>query len=327
MQTRKTFLKRLVAAAAGLSIIRAPWAQEGYPSRPVQVWVGFPGGGALDVATRVVTGGLADEGIRPIVIMNKPGASGIIASTQVAHDRPDGYSLLLSTSANMAIAQYVYSKPGFDARDDFVPVARFAVGQNVIYAGSRTGVRTFEQMVAMIRKEPGKLNFASPGRGTTPHLCFEMLKSREKLYIVHVPFHGSPAALTAVAGGDVEFGIDAIGPTKPFFASGRLIALAQTGEHRSAALPGVPTLKELGFDGIPDGTFLGLSAPASTPDVILERLRQALARTMANPSIVRQLADVGFDAGYLPGSQFEQAIQRESAIWAAAVKYAGITPT
>jgi len=323
MSTRRSFLQKLAAGAVASSDAFSATGQAKFPARAVQVWVGFPGGGALDVATRVVTMAMADEGIRPIVVMNKPGASATIAAAQVAHLEPDGYNLLLATSSNFGIAPYLYPRLPFDAARDFVPVARFALGQNVIYAGQHTQVKTFPELIARIRSHPGKLNFASPGRGTTPHLCFELLKSRTRLFPVHVPFNGSPAALTAVAGGQVEFGVDAIGPAQVFMKWGRITPLAQTGDTRSAALPDTPTLKELGYTGIPPGTFLGLCAPAGTPRPVLEELRGALRSATANPATIKQLTDSGFDAAYLEGAAFTKSIEDELNVWEAAVKYSG----
>lgn len=323
MPSRKSFLQTLLACGAGALTLPSAWAQARYPSRPVQVWVGFPGGGALDVATRVLTQALAEEGIRPVVVMNKPGASATIAAAQVARDEPDGHSLLLATSSNLGIAPHLYPKLPYDPVRDFAPVAQFAVGHNVIYAGKATGVATFRDLLGKVRASPGRLNVASPGRGTTPHLCFEMLKARDRLFVVHVPFNGSPSALTAVASGEVEIGIDAIGPAQAFIRAGRVVPLAQTGSRRSVALPGVPTLQELGYAGMPSGTFLGLSAPARTPESVLQDLRGAMRRSLARPAVVKQLADVGFDADLVEGADFARIVAGEAKMWEGAVKYSG----
>lgn len=328
MQTRRSFLRTAAAGAVATSTIaHAASSPAKYPTRPVQVWVGFPGGGALDVATRVVTRAMSDEGIRPIVVMNKPGASATIAAAQVARQEPDGYNLLLATSSNFGIAPYLYPHLSFDGTRDFTPVGRFALGQNVIYAGQHTDVKTFAELVARIRSRPGKLNFASPGRGTTPHLCFEILKAKAKLYPVHVPFNGSPAALTAVAAGQVEFGVDAIGPAQVFMRWGRITPLAQTGDTRSVALPDVPTLKELGYDGIPAGTYLGLSAPVGTPAPVLDELRRVLRIATADSLVGKYLSDSGFDASFLDGPAFARSMQDERKVWEAAVKYSGAAQT
>lgn len=323
MPTRKSFLKSLALVGMG-----GPWAlramaQERYPTKPVQVWVGFPAGGGFDVATRVVTLGMVAQGISPIVVMNRPGASGTIAAAQVARAEPDGYSLLLATSANMGAARYLYPKLQFDAERDLVPVAQFAVGQSVIYASAQSGIKTLGQLIEKIRANPGRLNFASPGRGTTAHLCFEMLKAKDRLFIVHVPYNGSPPALSAVVAGELEVGIDAIGPALGFLRSGRLLPLAQTGTRRSASLPHVPTLRELGYADIPVGTYLGFVAPARTPPAIVAELSKAVKNFTASPAGVQQLSQAGMDADYLDASGFGSAMRTELKQWESAVRYSG----
>lgn len=174
----------MLACAGGLLSAHAPLlrAQESYPTKPIQVLVGFPGGGALDVASRVVINALAAEGMGPMVAMNKPGASATIATAQAARAPADGHTLLLSTSANMGIAPHLYPNLPYDARKDFTPIAQFAVGQNLLYASPASGIKSFAQLRERLRARPGKLNYASPGAGTTAHLTVEMLKAREKLF-------------------------------------------------------------------------------------------------------------------------------------------------
>ncbi len=320
--------RSFVLAAAGASLPALPafaQAQAGYPSRPVQVVVGFPAGGALDVATRALTNALAAEGIAPVVILNKPGASATIAGAQVARSAPDGYTLLLATSSNMGIAPHLYPRLPYDARKELVPVAQFAVGQNVIYAGQASGIKSFAQLREKLRAQPGQLNYASPGAGTTPHLTFETIKVREKLFIVHVPFRGSPAAISAVAAGELEVGVDAIGPTQAFIRSGRIVPLAQTGSRRSAILPNVPTFAELGLTGIPSGTYLGLSAPAQTPEPALTALRDAMRHALAKAEVSQQLAQAGFEAQFVDGPAFGEMMTADSLQWDQAVKYSGAT--
>ncbi len=309
-----------MATAAGLAFAQAP-----YPARPIQVVVGFPGGGGLDVATRVVTNGMAEEGVSPVVIVNRPGASATIAAAQVARAAPDGYTLLLSSSANMGIAPHLYPKLPYDPVADFVAVAQFGVGQNVVYASQASGIRSFRDLQARLRAEPGKFNYASPGAGTTAHLTFEMIKAREKLFVVHVPFRGSPAAISAVIANELEIGVDAIGPTLSFVKSGRIVALAQTGSRRSALLPDVPTFEELGLRGMPSGTYLGLSAPAQTPEPVLAALRTSIKRFLAKPDAVAQLALAGFEPAYVEGTAFSAAMRTDAAQWGTAVKYSGAT--
>ena len=320
---RRQFVRWGSISATPLSA--SAFAQPRYPERAIQMLVGFPGGGALDVATRVVTNALAEEGLGPIAVINKPGASATIAAGQAAIAAADGHTALLATSANMGIAPFMYPKLPYAPDKDLVPVARFAVGQNVIYCGRRAGVTDFRQLRARIASAPGKLNYASPGAGTTPHLCFEMLKARDRLFIVHVPFRGSPAAITSVLSGEVDLGVDAIGPTLGHVAAGRLVPLAQTGERRSASLPDVPTLAELGIDGIPSGTYLGFMLPAGTPAPILDRWSEAVRRVTSEPAVVNQLRQLGMDAAYLDARRFAAVMADERRLWEGAVKYSGAT--
>lgn len=328
MPTKRLSRRHVVLASASAllpALHMHAQAQQAYPSRPVQVLVGFPGGGALDVATRVVINALASEGVTPMVSMNKPGASATIAATQAARAAPDGYTLLLATSANMGIAPHLYPQLAYDARKDFAAVAQFAIGQNVVYASPASGIRSFAQLRERLRAQPGRLNYASPGAGTTAHLSFEMLKARDKLFVVHVPFRGSPAAISAVVAGELEVGVDAIGPTQAFIQSGRIVPLVQTGSRRSAALPDVPTFAELGLTDMPSGTYLGLAAPASTPATVLATLREALRRALARPEVGQQLAAAGFEARFVDGPAFAELMAADSAQWHQAVQYSGAT--
>lgn len=311
------------AGAAALLSARPSFAQDAYPARPVQVLVGFPGGGAMDVAARIVTNALADEGIKPVAIINKPGASATIATGQVARAANDGYTALLSTSANLGIAPYLYARLPYDADKELVPVAQFGVAQSVIYCSASTGLRDLNALLKRIAATPGQLNYASPGSGTTAHLAFESLKAQRKLFIVHVPFRGSPAAITSVLSGELDIGIDAIGPTLSHIRSGKIVPLAQTGAKRSASLPDVPTLDELGVRGIPSGTNLGFMMPAGTPAPILAQWSAAMKRVLAMPAVAEQLSAVGVDVAYQDAPAYAATMASEQKLWQAAVKYSG----
>lgn len=317
-------LKRdfLSTIAALLVLPNGSRAQGRYPDRPIQMLVGFPGGGGMDVACRVITRALAEQGLGPIAIINKPGASATIATSQAAKAAADGYTALLATSGNLGIAPYLYANLPY-AEKDLVPVAQFAVSQNVIYCSPDSKASSLPELMRLFRASPGKFNYASPGAGTTAHLCFELLKASQKVAVVHIPFKGSPAALTAVLGGELDVGIDAIGPALGYIQAGKLRPLAQTGETRSAALPDVPTLTELGIAGIPKGSYLGFMLPAGVPAPVLTSWTDAVKRVMSQPGVAKQLQQVGMDAAYLDGPQFTDVIQSEREFWRRAVKYSG----
>lgn len=315
----------VLGVLACVTTAQAADPSERYPARPVQVVVGFPGGGALDIATRIVTTGLSSSGFGPLVVVNRPGASATIATSQVARSAPDGYTVVLAASANLGIAPWLYPKLNYDVERDLVPVAQFAVSQNVIYASAASGITTLKQLLDTIKSSPGKLNYASPGSGTTPHLSFEMLKAKQSLYVVHVAFRGSPAAITSVIADELNIGVDAIGPVLPFIKSGKVVALAQTGDKRSASLPDVPTLLELGISGIASGTYLGIAAPAQTPAPIVAQWRSAIKQFLEAPGTAQQFSQIGMDVRFSDEKAFASAIQAEQKAWQAAVKYSGAT--
>ncbi|MGE4338891.1 MAG: Bug family tripartite tricarboxylate transporter substrate binding protein [Pigmentiphaga sp.] len=291
-----------------------------YPSQAIQVAVGFPGGGALDVATRMVTEALAGQGIQPMVILNKPGASGTIAAAQVAREAANGYHLALATSSNMGIAPFLYPDLSYRPAQDFTALGQFAISQNVVYTNPDDDVADFGALVERLRAQPDHYHFVSPGAGTTAHLCFELLKARLDLKATHVPYKGSPAALSAVAAGEVMVGVDAIGPALGFFKSGRLRPLAQTGDRRFPGLPDVPTFAELGIRNIPGGTFLGFVAPAGLSANIQQKLAGALADVTARPELAKRLLTAGMTVSYLDPDAFTAAMQEEAASWGEAVK-------
>lgn len=319
-------LRSLVCLLPWAAWACAAVAQPAYPSRPVQVVVGFPAGGAMDIATRIVTDAMAAQGLGPLVVINKPGASGTIAAAQVERAPADGYTILLATSANLGVAPALYPKLSYDADKSFAPIAQFAVGNSVVYAPGDSDARSLAALLAKIKARPGELSFASPGTGTTAHLSFEMLGAAHQLKLVHVPYRGSPPAVTAVVAKQLEFGVDAIGPVMAFVRSGQLKALAQTGAQRSTALPDVPTLAELGIQGVAAGTYLGFAAPAGTPPAIVQAWREAVRQALASPDTARKLADVGLDQRFLDSAAFERAMRSERPLWADAVKRSGATP-
>ena len=324
MESRRTAFRQLGGLASSLlfpGLVSA--TSERYPSQPIKVLVGFPAGGPLDVGTRLVMERVAKAMNTVAVVENKPGASGMLAGQHVAAAPPDGYSLLLGVTANMAISRYLYTKMPYNPDTDLRPAAQFAVSQNVIYARKESGVSTLAQFLDRVRASPGKYNYASPGIGTTPHLTMEMLKATDRLFIVHVPFRGSPQAVNAVVAGDVEFGVDAVSPVIGMAQAGRVVALAQTGERRSTFFPDAPTLRELGLRGFPTGTFLGIFAPAKLADETAHLLEAQVRAAIDEPDVRNRLHGMGLDAAFLDSRQFAASIQSQLPFWKRAVEYSG----
>ncbi|VTU29717.1 Bug family tripartite tricarboxylate transporter substrate binding protein [Variovorax sp. RA8] len=317
--------KILVSTAAALALSSRAWAQPAYPSKPIRIVVGFPAGGALDVATRALTQALAVGALHPIVVDNKVGAGGTIALTEVARAAPDGYTLGLGTTSNLVIAPYLYPRLAYKAEADLVSLGEFAQGQSLVYASTNSGLRTLSAAIAAMRNDPGKLSYASPGTGTTAHLSFEMFKARDKLFIVHVPYRGTPQAMNAVASGEVELGVDAIGPVLPLIRAGRVVPLAQSGERRSDFLRDVPTLKELGFPEIVGTNGLGLVAPAALGEPVRALIQAELQKAVDQQEFLAHMNNLGLQAAFRTGSEVRDGMKAQQAFWARAVRHSGAT--
>ena len=320
--SRRTFL---VSSAGALALASKAWAQAAFPSKPIRILVGFPAGGALDVATRVLTQALAGGELHPIVVDNKVGASGTIALTEVARAAPDGYTLGLGTTSNLLIAPFLYPRLPYKAEADLVSLGEFAQGQSLVYASTRSGLRTLSAAIAAMRREPGRLSYASPGTGTTAHLSFEMFKARDKLFIVHVPYRGTPQAMNAVASGDVELGVDAIGPVLPLIRAGRVVPLAQSGERRSDFLVHVPTLKELGFPEIIGTNSLSLVARAALGEPQRTLIQAEFQKAVQQQEFRTQMTNLGLQAAFRSGPEVRDGMKTQHAFWERAVRYSGAT--
>lgn len=324
-------LHSLMRAALSAFVLAQPipesaWAQRDYPHKPVRVVVPFPAGGALDIPTRIVTDRLALRLGQAFVVENRPGASGNIGTEQVVRAAADGYLLLMGAAANTAVNRYVYPKLPFDVDHDLTPIGQFGVSTNVIYVHPSLPVSSLAELVKLIRRQPGKLNYASPGAGTTPHLAMELLKARQKIFVVHIPYRGSPPAVGSVSSGELQIGIDAVIAAGPQIRSGRLKALAVTNENRVSTLPDTPTVAEAGFSGLETSSYLGFFAPAGTPAEIVAKLGAELAFALNAPEVIERLQRAGIEPQFLPAAKFIERIKRDREAFREAVNFARVTP-
>ncbi|OGA90803.1 MAG: hypothetical protein A3G27_07285 [Betaproteobacteria bacterium RIFCSPLOWO2_12_FULL_66_14] len=310
------------AAAFAAGILACPAAAQDYPKRAVKVVVPFPAGGAMDVATRILVSGIEPSFTVPFIIENRPGASGNIGTVQVAQSPADGHTLLLGIAANTSINRFLYKSLPFDVDRDLVPVAQFGSSTNIIYVAKSFPARDFAALLRHLKAGPGKENYVTPGVGTTPHLAMELIKMRTKSYVVHVPFGGSTAAISAVFGGEASIGIDAVIAAAPGIRSGRLRAIAVTGTERSSVLPDVPTLREVGLD-IDVSTYLGIFAPAKIPPAIVEKLGKEIEHALRKEEVGAKLRRVGIEPLYGSRQQFAERIRNELPMWQQAVSYSG----
>jgi tripartite-type tricarboxylate transporter receptor subunit TctC len=309
----------ICAAFAGL------WGSataEDYPTRPVRIVVPFASGGSGDIFARVVGQHLTDALKQPFVIENRPGAGSIIGSDAVAKSPPDGYTLLLISSAHATNESLVPNKP-FVLMRDLMAVAPINYFDMALVTPPSLPVNSVAELIALARSKPGSLNFASSGPGTPYHMAGELFKAMTKTDIVHVPYKLASAARTDVIGGQVQMMIDAVGTMQGNIEAKQVKALATTGKTRSATFPNVPTLNESGVPGYEAVSWLGIMAPTGTPAPIVDKLNVEIGRLAARPDIKASWAKQSAEASVMTAPDYDKFLRSEIDKWAEVVKVSG----
>jgi tripartite-type tricarboxylate transporter receptor subunit TctC len=318
-------MRRLCIALPIAAVVATPVraAEPRYPSRPISLIVPYPPGGGNDTLGRLVAQRLSSVLGQQVVVDNRPGAGGSIGTEMTARAKPDGYTLTLGFVANMAVAP-AFGKIHYDPLKDFVPISRVAEGYQILSVNPRFPAGTVAELVAMAKARPGTLNYASGGVGTPLHLVGELFKIATQTDIRHVPYKGSPQATTAVLAGETEMVFGSVVATLPSVQSGRLRALAVTSPKRIAAAPNVPTLVELGYEGVEASSWYGLYAPAGTPAAIVQRLNAEMVKLAADPDYQEQLNKQGQVAMSSTPEDLGAYTRSESAKWSQVIKTAHI---
>jgi len=298
-------------------------AQGNYPDKPVRVIVGFSAGGTTDVVARVLSKELTDELGQSFIVENKPGAGSNIATEFVVRAPADGYTLLMM-AVTSAINQTLYPNLKFDVTKDLRAVALGAKVPNILVINPKLPVNTVKELVDYANKNPGKLNFASSGSGTSIHMTGELFKLQTKIDISHIPYKGSSPALTDLMGGQVQMMFDNMPSAWPQVQSGKLRALAVTAPARSPAAPDVPTMAEAGFEGFDVSSWFGFMAPAKTPDAIVEKLNAAVTKALAKPEVQKRLLDLGAIPQPMTAAEFNTFVKKEVDTWGTVVKASGV---
>ena len=309
---------------ASLCAANAVDAQPAYPGKPIRLLVGFAPGGGTDLLARAMAQPLGELLGQQVTIDNRAGAGGIIATELGAKAAPDGYTLLVGSSAGFAINPNLMAKLPYDPVKDFAPVGTFATLSYVVDVHPSLPAKTLKDLLALVRAKPGAINYGSAGQGSSTHLAIEQFAQMAGVKLTHIPYKGNTPAMTALMSGEVAMVFDPVLTSAPMVKSGRVRALAVTTARRSALLPDVPTVAEAGIKGYESGNWFGVFAPAGTPRDIVERLNAAINKTMTRPDMKDKLASQGADA--LTGSPAELAalVQRELAKFAAIIKAAGV---
>jgi tripartite-type tricarboxylate transporter receptor subunit TctC len=307
----------LLAIVAGAAFAQA------YPTKPIRLVVPFPAGGTTDILAREVANRLTQSWGQAVVVDNRPGAGGNIGAELVAKSPPDGYTLLMGTVGTHAINASLYAKMPYDHVKDFTPVILVAGVPNVLVINPALPINSVQELIAYAKANPGKLNFASSGSGTSIHLSGELFKVMAGVEVTHVPYKGSSPALQDLVGGQVQLMFDNLPSALALIKGGKLKALAVTSTVRAAALPDVPTMAEAGLPGFEASSWFGVLAPAGTPPDIVTRLNGEIAKWLATPEAKDKLLSQGAIAAGGPPEDFVKHIAAETAKWQKVVKASG----
>jgi tripartite-type tricarboxylate transporter receptor subunit TctC len=324
MLRRRDFLAGVSSAAAAGTLAKPALAQSGYPSRPIRVIVPFAAGGPSDIIARIMAEALYQPLGQSLVIENRAGGGANIGIGMAARAEPDGYTLLITTSA-IVINPSLYKSIPFDPITSFAPICDLAISSQMIsvmpdFAGS------LADFIAKAKAQPGKLNYSSPGLGTQAQLTVELLKLRAGIDITHVPFNGGPPAVQALMTGTVQLVTNAVPTSEALARQGAIRALAVSGEKRWPSLPNVPTLVESGYPGFVTDTFAGMFAPTGTPKDIVDQLAKAAQAVLAKPEVIERARRAGFEVVGGGPQALAARVAREVAFNRDIVSRAGIEP-
>jgi tripartite-type tricarboxylate transporter receptor subunit TctC len=323
IQSRRIFI-RLAATAAAWPVTRHVARAQTYPTRPVRIVVGFPPGGSVDIVARLMSQWLTERLSQPFIVENRPGAGSNIGTEAVVRAQGDGHTLLLTSSANFINAT-LYDKLSFDFIRDIAPVATLARISNVMEVNPSVPAKTVPEFIAYAKANPGKINMASSGSGTSIHVSGELFKMMTGTAMVHVPYRGSAPMLTDLIAGQVQVAFDNLPSSIEHIRAGKLRALAVTTTTRTEALPDVPTVDSF-VPGYEASAYFGIGAPKGTPPEIIATLNQAINAGLSDPRLKARFAEMG--ALVLPGSpqEFARLFTDETEKWANVVKFSGAKP-
>ena len=302
-----------------ISCYASAWAQSSYPAKPLRIIVPFVPGGPTDVLARAVAPELSQSLGVPVIIENKGGAGGTIGTALAARAEPNGYTIMLATLGNMAINPHLY-KMDIDPSKDLAAITNVVGVTFVLVAHPSLPANNVQELVALAKQKPGKLNYSSSGMGGAPHLAIELLASMTGTQFTHVPYKGSGPSFTDLVGGQVDFTMDSLVQALPHIQSGRLKVLAVLGAKRTPVLPNIPTVAESGVPGYDFTNWFGFVAPAQTPKAVIAKLHTDIAAVLAQPDMRAQLEKMGTEVIASTPAQFSEQIEADTKKWAKIVK-------
>ena len=321
MKRLNTFFK-IILVTLSVGAVSAAWSQA-YPSKPLKIVVPFGAGGVADLTARTVAQKLGENLGQSIVIENKPGAGGVVATDAVAKSAPDGYTLLLMSNAT-AVSAGLFKTLPYDAEKDLLPVSILGTFDIAIVVSQESKFASLGDLLNYAKTNPGKLNIGSINVGSTQNLAAELFKSTAGIDAQVVPFNGTPAVLTALRGGQIDVGVEILAPVLPQIKGQALRALAVTGDKRAAALPQVPTAKEAGVKTLYAASWNALAVPAKTPRDIVQRLNQEIQNALNAPDVRKKLIDMNVDPHPSSLQQAADLLSSETKRWGEVIQRAGI---
>jgi tripartite-type tricarboxylate transporter receptor subunit TctC len=327
MRSALKFARRrpaLLTAALGFALATAAPAGAQYPDKPIRLLLPFPAGGTVDLVARLVTAQMAEDLGRPFVIENRAGAGGVIATDATAKAAPDGYTLMLTTP-NHTINAALNPKLPYDSEKDIAPISIIAEIPELLVSHPSAPFASFAEFVAYARRNPGKLNYASAGNGTLPHLTMELLLRRLGIEVAHIPYRGAAPAMTDLLAGQVQLKMDTYATARQLVAEGKLRALAFASRQRSPLMPDVPTIVEMGLPDYEGILWMGMVTPAATPKAVIDKLAAAAQRAVRSPATAERLRRDGVEPVGGTPQAFAAQIAKEITEWRSLAQAAKIS--
>lgn len=320
-QQRRLIVAGLMASIGALALPSA-WAQT-FPTKPVRIVVPFGPGGVGDLTARAVASALSEQWGQGVIIDNRPGAGGVTAADMVAKAPADGYTLFLMSNGT-AVTQAVFERLPFDSVRDFTPVSTLGFFDIAVVVPESSRFRTLQELVAHAKANPGRLNVGSINVGSTQNLAAELFKSTAGMDVQIVPYNGTPALMAALRGGQLDVGVEILGPVLPHLQANTMRVLAVTGENRSIVLPDVPTAKESGINGFVASSWNALAAPAGTPAAVIEKLNRDIAAALASPEVRERLQSLNVAAKSSTPQETADLLVNDIRRWSEVVRTANI---